>query len=106
MGRPQRRNGNLAKNKVFHKSRKTKHYRKDIDQIYDDNKAENIEKYMNQPINEQLPGFGQFYCISCSRYFVNKSAIEAHFKTKDHKKQIKTLKETPYTIKEAEEYGK
>ena len=106
MGKPQRRKGNLARNKTFHKSKKTKNYRRDIDQIHDDNKAENIEKYMNQPINDQLPGFGQFYCISCARHFVNKTAIEGHFKTKDHKKQIKTLKDTPYSIKESEEYGK
>jgi len=57
-------------------------------------------------VNEQLPGFGQFYCLSCARYFVNKKAIETHFLTKNHKKQIKTLKDTPYSIKESEEYGK
>ncbi len=106
MGRPQRRKGTLSKNKVFHKSRKTKHYKRDIDQIYDDNKPENAEKFMNQPLNEQLPGFGQFFCIACSRHFINKAAIETHLKTKDHKKQTKILKETPYSIKESEEYGK
>lgn len=106
MGRPQRRKGNFSKNKTFHKSKKTKNYGKDIDQIYEDNKPENIEKFMNQPINENLPGFGQFFCLPCSRYFITKTALETHFKTKPHKKQIKKLSETPYTIKDSEEFGK
>lgn len=106
MGRPQKRKGNFSKNKTFHKSKKTKNYRKDIDQIFEDNQPDHIDKFMNQPLNENLPGFGQFYCITCARHFVNKTAIQAHLRTKDHKKQVKVLKETPYSIKESEEYGK
>lgn len=106
MGRPQRRKGTLGKNKAFHKRNKAKHYRKDMDLIYDDNKPENAEKFMNQPLNENLPGFGQFLCLPCSRHFINKTALETHLKTKWHKKQIKQLKEVPYSIKESQEYGK
>lgn len=106
MGRPQRRKGNFSKNKTSHRSKKTRNYKKDIDQIYEDNQAENVGKFMNQSINESLPGFGQFFCVSCSRYFIGKSALEAHFKTKPHKKQLKKLNEKPYTIKDSEEFGK
>lgn len=106
MGRPQRRKGNFSMNKKFHRLVKNKNYRKDMDIIYEENKPENQEKMLNQPINEQLPGFGQFYCIICSRYFVNKVALEGHNTTKQHKRRVKLLKDKPYDHKEAEECAK
>lgn len=105
MGRV-RRKGNFAKSKGISKRRRTRNFRKDIDQIYEDVKPENTEKYENQPVDESLPGLGQHYCISCSKYFINKIALAGHKKTKLHKKNLKNLKEKPYTQKEAEEYGK
>ena len=68
---------------------KTKRFRKDIDQIVlDDMLPENTEKLMNQPIDENLPGLGQFYCLHCSKHFISKQAISVHFKTKVHKKRM------------------
>lgn len=106
MGRPQRRKGNFSQNKKFHKFRKTRNFKRDMDQIFEDQKPENSEKLLNQPINELLPGFGQFYCITCSRYFVNKHALEVHNGTKQHKRRTKILKDKPYDHKEAEECAK
>ena len=53
------------------------------------------------PIDEDLPGLGQFYCIFCSRYFLNQKSLEIHYKTKEHKKRVKVTKEKPYTIEDS-----
>ena len=82
-----RKKGKLSKNKQFHRSRKTKLYKRDIDQIYED--QDNKIKLENQDIDESLPGFGQFYCVNCARYFVTKNSLEAHIKTKFHKRFLK-----------------
>ena len=105
MGQTQRRRKNLSKNKQYQKIRKTKHKTKDIDEILEDLKPENIIKLQNQKIDEDLPGLGQFYCVFCSRYFIDKHTMEAHFKSKEHKKRIKRTKEEPYTIEDSKKYG-
>ena len=101
MGHAQRRKGNTAKHKQIGKSRKTKRYKRDIDQIVNDLKPENIGKFDKLEIDEDLPGLGQFYCIFCSKYFINKDVLEKHYKTKEHKKRVKATKETPYTIEDS-----
>ena len=50
-----------------------------------------------------MPGLGQHYCVPCARYFVSDKAIDAHYKTKEHKKRFKICNtEEPYSIEEAE----
>ena len=105
MGRV-RRKGNFAKNKDISKRRRTRNYRKDLDQIYEDVKPENVGKFSDLPVDEHLPGLGQHYCVTCSRFFVNKIALAGHYKTKQHKKNVKNVQEKPHTQKDAEEYGK
>lgn len=64
---------------------------------------ENTEKLLHQDLNEDLPGLGQHYCVSCARYFITEKAIQEHFKTKEHKKRFKIIKnDKPYTHEEAE----
>ena len=70
MGQVCRRKGTLSKNKKFHKKRATCNFTKDIDQVYEDVKPENAGKFMNQQFDESLPGFGQYYCISCAKHYV------------------------------------
>jgi len=107
MGRVQRRKGNVAKNKHLHKKKRTRNFSRDVDQIYEDvNVPGKKEQLLNQPINEDLPGLAQYYCLSCARYFVNEKALQNHLTTKVHKKNLKKLQEKPYSIKESEEYGK
>eukprot|EP00250_Pteridium_aquilinum_P006626 c16504_g1_i1 orf=252-620(+) len=45
------------------------------------------------PLNEDLPGMGQFYCLHCDRYFASSAVRDDHFKTKRHKKRTKMLNE-------------
>ncbi|KAI5665260.1 hypothetical protein M9H77_24583 [Catharanthus roseus] len=39
------------------------------------------------PIDEDLPGMGQYYCLHCDRYFANVAVRDEHFKTKKHRKR-------------------
>ena len=105
MGQTQRRKKNTAKNKQYQKIRKTKHRTKDMDEIITDLQPENIIKLQNQPLDEDLPGLGQHYDVFCSRYFINKVSMETHFKTKEHKKRVKSSKEEPYTIADSKKYA-
>ena len=45
MGHAQRRKGNTAKHKQIGKSRKTKRYQRDIDQIVNDLQPQNLVKF-------------------------------------------------------------
>jgi len=49
-------------------------------------------------MNEDLPGLGQHYCLTCARYMINDKAMAEHLKTKEHKKRFKIVKnDKPYT---------
>lgn len=76
---------------------------KDHDQKHDD--LQNEEKFKNLPFDEDLPGEGQHYCISCARYFMDKMSLEAHSKSKLHKRRLKAVLEEPWTQKDAEMAG-
>ena len=96
-----RKNKHIAKANL-----KTKRYRRDIDQVVlTDMLPENTEKLLHQPLDENKPGLGQYYCVPCAKYYVNEITIQAHFKTKTHKKRVKTTKEIPYSHEEAERAG-
>lgn len=101
MGHAQRRRGNTAKNKQYGKARRTRNKTKDLDQIVDDINPINAMKFQNMAVDEDLPGLGQYYCIFCARYFVNQRTLDEHYKSKEHKKRVKTTKEKPYTIEDS-----
>mmetsp|Transcript_35121 Transcript_35121/g.76891 ORF Transcript_35121/g.76891 Transcript_35121/m.76891 type:complete len:108 (-) Transcript_35121:130-453(-) len=95
------------KHKDYRKNTKkyaTKNRTRDIDQIHEDLKKP--ESFTKLPINEDLPGDGQFYCISCARYFESDKVMDQHKKTKSHKKRLKLALEDPHTQALAEEYAK
>ena len=57
-------------------------------------------------MDEDKAGLGQFYCVTCARYFISEKAIETHRTTKEHKKRFKICTtEVPYTLEEAEKCG-
>lgn len=70
-------------------------------QIDDDLKTKS-EELINQNVDLEKPGFAQFYCIHCAKYFVDDHSIQAHYKTKVHKRRMKALELEPYTIEESE----
>ena len=38
-------------------------------------------------LDEDVPGYGKFYCVACSRYFQNAAAQADHDATKPHKRK-------------------
>lgn len=67
-------------------------------QIWTDTREENIARSMLEATkpDEDLPGLGQHFCISCSRYFVDQTTLELHRRSKPHKRRLKVLEETPH----------
>ncbi|KAK6202654.1 bud site selection protein 20 [Scheffersomyces amazonensis] len=82
---------------------KTKRRTRDLDLIYDDiSSKESIIKLKNQPLDEDKPGLGQYYCVQCAKYFENQLTLDRHTKAKVHKRRVKELKQRPYTNLESE----
>lgn len=81
---------------------RTKRRTKDLDEIEEDLKEENAKQLVNQEVDLDRPGAGQYYCIHCARYFINDTALQDHFKTKVHKRRLKALELEPYSIEESE----
>ncbi|XP_016972830.1 zinc finger protein 593 homolog [Drosophila rhopaloa] len=75
--------------------------RRDLDQIDDDLRTKSGE-LINQNVDLDKPGFAQFYCVHCAKYFIDDTAMQAHFRTKVHKRRLKALEVEPYSIEEAE----
>ena len=63
---------------------------------------ESINRLKHQPIDENKPGLGQYYCIECAHYFENQLALDRHNKGKKHKRRVRELKQQPYSTLEAE----
>jgi hypothetical protein len=42
-------------------------------------------------VDEDKPGLGQYYCVSCARYFADPASIEGHNQSKKHKKGYLTF---------------
>lgn len=81
---------NVHRSKGNGPHQKTKRRTKDVDQIYTEMEPQNIERTKREATkwDEDKPGLGQFYCISCAKYFINSDAMDAHVKTKPHKKRF------------------
>ncbi|EGD72415.1 zinc finger protein [Salpingoeca rosetta] len=105
MGNPQRRKRMHKNNKFFQKAMRTRRKTRDVDQIHDDLKPKVLNKLATQVVDYDLPGMGQFYCVHCARHFVDEFTLEAHRRSKVHKRRLKQLSETPYTQKEADAAG-
>ncbi|XP_027365627.1 zinc finger protein 593 [Abrus precatorius] len=94
---------NVKKRRYSHKTqRRTKFLIKGDDMVYEQlNKAE--EERNPLPVDEDLPGMGQYYCLHCDRYFSNVAVRDEHFKTKRHKRRVKQMMgPAPHTQLDAE----
>ncbi|XP_029050388.1 zinc finger protein 593 homolog [Osmia lignaria lignaria] len=81
---------------------RTRRKTKDLDEIDEDLKDENVKRLLNQEVDLDKPGAGQYYCIHCARYFINDTALKDHLTTKVHKRRLKALELEPYTIEDSE----
>lgn len=97
--------GRVNKSKGSNKRAKRKRsLARAVDQIAEDisdpMRAEALRT--DQPIDFDLPGLGQHYCVECARYFVGQDVLVQHCRTKIHKNRVKELREQPYSQEEAE----
>ncbi|GAA50555.1 tubulin alpha [Clonorchis sinensis] len=71
-------------------------------QIYEDVKEENIVRRIAEATepDEDLPALGQFFCVSCNKYFINERTLLVHKTGKPHKRRLKALVEQPHTQRE------
>ncbi|GMP84926.1 hypothetical protein CsSME_00038265 [Camellia sinensis var. sinensis] len=77
----------VKKRRYSHKtSRRTKFELKGDDAVYEELRKPDDEK-KPLPVDEDLPGMGQYYCIHCDRYFASVAVRDEHFKTKRHRKR-------------------
>lgn len=42
-------------------------------------------------LDDDLPGGGKHYCLTCSKYFVSEGALKEHCKSKPHKRRVAAL---------------
>lgn len=89
-----------SSNLYFKKGHKVSRRSKDIDQIQEELKTYNPT--VNKPIDQDLPGLGQYYCLTCARYFITESTLLTHNTSKVHKKRLKLIAEPQYTQAEAD----
>ncbi|KAJ2083474.1 hypothetical protein H4R24_000747 [Coemansia sp. RSA 988] len=89
-------------NKELHNKYKTKRRTKDLDQVQHDLKPGNKERMLSIPLDEDLPGLGQHYCIECARYYIDEMALVRHRHGREHKRRLRDLKDPAYTQEEAE----
>eukprot|EP00771_Trimastix_marina_P004216 gnl/Trimastix_PCT/962.p2 GENE.gnl/Trimastix_PCT/962~~gnl/Trimastix_PCT/962.p2 ORF type:complete len:109 (-),score=17.49 gnl/Trimastix_PCT/962:158-484(-) len=84
---------------VGHKQQKRKlHFARDLDLVQKD-----LQQGKAPPGDlEDLPARGQYFCTPCSRYFVDQATLDAHLKTKKHKRRLKLLRDPAYTQADAE----
>eukprot|EP00933_Yihiella_yeosuensis_P082517 TRINITY_DN96424_c0_g1_i1.p1 TRINITY_DN96424_c0_g1~~TRINITY_DN96424_c0_g1_i1.p1 ORF type:complete len:112 (-),score=31.91 TRINITY_DN96424_c0_g1_i1:50-385(-) len=97
-GRKHRRDNKKTKSSVIAKKRRSK----DIDQVHDDLKVPQKFAPGELPMDEDLPGMGQYYCICCTRYFATKEVLKQHEKSKLHKRRLAKAKDDPHTQKDAD----
>ncbi|CEM22544.1 unnamed protein product [Vitrella brassicaformis CCMP3155] len=87
----------MGRSKGYRKKHGTKHRGRDTDQIHRD-----LANPPAHKIDDDLPGRGQFYCISCARYFITEDVLKKHCDSKQHKRRLKTALEAPWTQQDAE----
>jgi len=101
MGKPQGRKKNRAKDKGHRRIVKAKNNGRYNDQIYEDLQPHNAAKLAARDADEDLPGLGLHYCVTCAKHFTGATGLSAHERTKDHKRRVKELREPPYDLKMA-----
>ncbi|KAJ7594759.1 hypothetical protein C8J56DRAFT_448270 [Mycena floridula] len=103
MGRLRRSRAHHARRDV-HRAARTRVRQRDLDQIQlIDLDPKNRTLLEAQPLDFDLPGLAQHYCVECAKYYETDAALQSHWRSKVHKRRCKQLKEPAYTIEEAEQ---
>ncbi|KAL0918320.1 hypothetical protein M5K25_010322 [Dendrobium thyrsiflorum] len=83
----------VKKRRFSHKSaRRSNFLLKGDDMVFDElKKLVESGETKPLPLDEDLPGMGQFYCLHCDRHFANDEVREEHYRSKRHKKRMKQM---------------
>ncbi|XP_020276231.1 zinc finger C2H2 protein ECU02_0310 [Asparagus officinalis] len=95
----------VKKRRFSHKTaRRSKFMLKGDDAVYDELvKLAEESKSKPLPLDEDLPGMGQFYCLHCDRYFASEAVMVEHNGSKRHRKRVKLMMgPAPHTQLDAE----
>ena len=85
----------MGRTKINDSSNQKEHEKKEsnkgnnIEEIIDDIDPKNSLKIGKKKQNENNEKVSEYYCIFCSKYFVNKKFYNMHNKSKQHKKKVK-----------------
>jgi bud site selection protein 20 len=83
--------------------KKTRRTTRGVDQVHADVASRrHLQQHLDTHAPEDLPGFGQHYCVECAKFFESQANLEKHTKGKPHKRRLRQLKDDPYSQKEAE----
>lgn len=83
--------------------KKTRRSTRGLDQAHADVASKkHLQRHLETHAPEDLPGFGQHYCVECAKFFESQANLDKHVKGKPHKRRLRQLKEDPYSQKEAE----
>lgn len=83
--------------------KKTRRTTRGLDQVHADVASKkHLQQYVDTKAPEDLPGFGQWYCVQCAKWFESETNFVKHGKGKPHKRRVRQLREEPYTQREAE----
>jgi bud site selection protein 20 len=87
-----------------HKSKKkTRRITRGLDEVHADLASKkHLQDHKENHAPEDLPGYGQWYCVECAKWFESETNLVKHAKGKPHKRRCRQLKEEPYTQKEAQ----
>ncbi|CAG8706774.1 32053_t:CDS:2, partial [Racocetra persica] len=61
-----------------YRKKRTRNYTKDLDQIHQELKELDEQMEPNQELDPDLPGFGNYPCVACARYFISQKALDEH----------------------------
>ncbi|KAK5172927.1 uncharacterized protein LTR77_003049 [Saxophila tyrrhenica] len=83
--------------------KKTRRSTRGLDQVHADVASKkHLQQHLDTHAPEDLPGFGQHYCVECAKFFESQTNLDKHTKGKPHKRRLRQLKDEPYSQKEAE----
>ncbi|GJP30145.1 hypothetical protein CLOM_g22616 [Closterium sp. NIES-68] len=91
---PKNRSGGKRRCKVQKQAARTAFLKKGDDQVFDDLQRQAIAQEMGldvpkPPVDEDLPGMGQFHCTICDRFFATAAIQAEHNKSKFHRRRAK-----------------
>lgn len=104
---PQKRKKNTAKDKSGYRRWRTSARTKDYDQRYEETmipeRAAAVLAAFKAADDVDLPGKGEFYCVTCARHFIDQDNLDRHRASAQHRKYVRRMeRERPHYQRDAE----